>query len=708
MNAEAPLIRGQSAPLNVLGAHVESNDETFSAYDYFTFDPGDYVLYSVSDWNGLTYNLEDVEVERVVQYSQGTHLLTTLNKVGLTGGYWRDCLFLWTVMMVGDPITGGSNSLLISNIASSGNQGSWWKFVNAIPVEFHDGQQWSRYFQYNDEAESIVTYLISHVGDIIIDGNLYKDCIHIQFNHTFLRCNNDIIRDKYDGNGEFYLSKGIGLIKFIFQRSERIFTAKIKDYGKLLPITLSGVLTIDGITPAKGYYVGLTHSGIDGLEGHYGITDDHGIFSFQAFGNSIRLICGGLLNTGGLNFTNYEEYKIYTTNFNKIWLRLKMDLPYDSVTICLDEIYRNKGKCDFNETITFNIHYKYLKTGLGASGIKVSINDNTYKSNYTGWINFIIQTGLPDNTYLTITNVSNCNVYGITFDYPYLICNKVAFHFDELIRCNIGTNIINYTATYLSDNSHFEGSIILNDTLRNKELGKYSFKIMGISDTKYGLKSFTANDFQVIFDRVNLELSISDDRIDIGEEPEIAVSGIYEYDSQPFYGQVGLGSPPSLNKVGDFIYTVESIADPQYCLTAFTSNNVTCIWDRIKVVEGGVSKETAKVGEPETVWFKVVYEYDNQVFDGSKGTLYVNAKPMEWSSSNSRWEKDYTSEKPQTISFEVTGVQDDEYGLTTINNAVGSLSIEWKPQGIPCFSCESIMLGLALGIFLLWMLQRRQ
>lgn len=51
-----------------------------------------------------------------------------------------------------------------------------------------------------------------------------------------------------------------------------------------------------------------------------------------------------------------------------------------------------------------------------------------------------------------------------------------------------------------------------------------------------------------------------------------------------------------------------------------------CIWDRVKITEGGVSNEETNVKAAETVWFKAEYEYDSDSFDSSDGLLYLMAR----------------------------------------------------------------------------------
>jgi hypothetical protein len=182
--------------------------------------------------------------------------------------------------------------------------------------------------------------------------------------------------------------------------------------------------------------------------------------------------------------------------------------------------------------------------------------------------------------------------------------------------------------------------------------------------------------------------------------PEISYTAFYEYDSQPFIGHVNIVSPTS-TEIGDFTYSVQYIVDPQFDLTKFTSENATCIWDRVKITEGGVSKEETTVKKTETIWFKAEYEYDSNSFDSSDGLLYLNGELMEWSSSNQRWEKEYRSDSPETMTFQITGIRDDTYELTDFNDEAGEQSIEWKEAGIPGFPFHSILLGLITALLFL-------
>ena len=115
-------------------------------------------------------------------------------------------------------------------------------------------------------------------------------------------------------------------------------------------------------------------------------------------------------------------------------------------------------------------------------------------------------------------------------------------------------------------------------------------------------------------------------------------------------------------------------------VTAYTQTalNPGIIWDRVQIVEGGVSSALTNISHTETVWFRAVYEYDNVTFDDSKGTLYVNGTAMAWSSSNNRWEKSFSFDTPGLRTFKISGVSDTQYSLTSINDEAGAQSITWE------------------------------
>ena len=119
------------------------------------------------------------------------------------------------------------------------------------------------------------------------------------------------------------------------------------------------------------------------------------------------------------------------------------------------------------------------------------------------------------------------------------------------------------------------------------------------------------------------------------------------------------------------------------------------MWDRIIIFEGGVNPQLADVGEWVTVWFKVMYEYDNENF---YGTLLVNGSETQYSSANERWELSYKATTPGTFTFEVTSVQDKKYGLKTVKNIAGAQHVTVRAPFPWLIVSATLILGSSLAI----------
>ncbi|MHA1743482.1 MAG: LamG-like jellyroll fold domain-containing protein, partial [Candidatus Heimdallarchaeota archaeon] len=105
------------------------------------------------------------------------------------------------------------------------------------------------------------------------------------------------------------------------------------------------------------------------------------------------------------------------------------------------------------------------------------------------------------------------------------------------------------------------------------------------------------------------------------------------------------------------------------------------IWDRIKIISGGVVDFTIDVDVGGKIWYYAVYEYDNSTFDSSCGVLYVNGFEMTWDGEKWLYAFPYSTEGNQ-ITFHITGVLDNQYGLTEVNNQVGDITLNWATMTI--------------------------
>jgi len=105
------------------------------------------------------------------------------------------------------------------------------------------------------------------------------------------------------------------------------------------------------------------------------------------------------------------------------------------------------------------------------------------------------------------------------------------------------------------------------------------------------------------------------------------------------------------------------------------------IVDRIKIIAGGVVDFTVDIDVGGKIWYYAVYEYDNSTFDDSCGLLYLNGFEMIWDGEKWVYAFPYSTEGNQII-FHITGVLDNQYGLTEINNQAGDIIINWATATI--------------------------
>jgi len=252
----------------------------------------------------------------------------------------------------------------------------------------------------------------------------------------------------------------------------------------------------------------------------------------------------------------------------------------------------------------------------------------------------------------------------------------ISFH----AKWDNGTDVVNGkicidSTNYSTDSS---GWMFFNHNMT--EVGSKSWKVTGVNCGGVTRYIQTTPDPTIICDQVQITLALLDKRIDVDKSFELTWTGVYLFDYSEFKGEIYLEYPLVEREVGRATITVANIFDQEYGLNSFTSNSVYCIWDRIKIVEGEVNKETSKVGDMETVWFKVVYEFDEEEFTDQDGVIYVNNIPMSWSSHDRRWKYSTTLDEPGSIVFEITGIDDNKYGLSVIKDTVGPLTIEWERQ----------------------------
>ncbi len=355
----------------------------------------------------------------------------------------------------------------------------------------------------------------------------------------------------------------------------------------------------------------------------------------------------------------------------------------------------------------FAIIYRNLIYNNNGSGISLGSNYNTISQNeiidndhgglnlYNSSHNNIIENDIIKNEYdLLIQSTS----YNNSFYHNNFINNKICITFEDATFYNKWDTGYpsggNFWSSYPGMN-WFTGSY-QNETGCDS-IGDAPCFINENNQDNYPLVSplYIAGENVV---KVTAERT---QRCDV-REGSIEWTGRYLENNETPGGVAFLNDTFPKDRVGRYNYRVIGVLDSKDRLCRSISNNFEVIFDQVTIVDGGVSRKSNYIGRSETVWFKAVYEYDSEVFDGSKGLLYVNREPMEWSSERGRWEKEYTSNSPQKVLFKVTGIADDKYGLKTFNNTVVPPSIEWKKGWITEFTYMSILLTVIVVVCLLW------
>ena len=177
-------------------------------------------------------------------------------------------------------------------------------------------------------------------------------------------------------------------------------------------------------------------------------------------------------------------------------------------------------------------------------------------------------------------------------------------------RVDVGSEgPITVKAWYEYDKTPFQGEIHLNEPLRCDRIGLVTYRVSQINDRLYGLKTFEANDVQVIFDKVIVTLSSDLKRIDVGSEAPIDIDARYAFDSTPFVGRVYLSTDKKQDRVGLYRYFVTHIEDELYGLSTFETNEVQIIFDTV-IIELESANERVEVGKQANISYNAYYSYD--------------------------------------------------------------------------------------------------
>ncbi len=316
----------------------------------------------------------------------------------------------------------------------------------------------------------------------------------------------------------------------------------------------------------------------------------------------------------------------------------------------------SKERCDVNSTQTIWVKIRYAYDGstfnnsTGSLAIGGQLAEWNEQSVY--WAINVSEPIVGQNNY-TVPSSFEDKLFGLTL----MIDVKQASIIWDMVnltitprnqRIDVGSTArVEVKGTYVFDSSVWNGNVVFNDTLTKNEVGRFAYSATSISDPLYGLGTFETNSVSAIFDRVLLNLSASDTRINVRETAKVLVTGAYQFDNSVWNGDFALNDTLTKGEVGNHGFKVISIVDPNYNLTAFEGNSVSVVWDRVDLILSS-PRERVSVGSTAPIIWTGKYEYDQTVFEGN---ITLN--------------EDSAKNSVELVHYRAENISDSLYGLTT-------------------------------------------
>jgi hypothetical protein len=307
-------------------------------------------------------------------------------------------------------------------------------------------------------------------------------------------------------------------------------------------------------------------------------------------------------------------------------------ITWDTVVI---QLYSDKRRYDVGEeaTISYTAHYKYdTKPFIGT----VELNDTLTKD----------EVGKYRYTVKSIDDERN----GVTS----FTCNVVEAIYDKIIvevealddRINVGEVApLAYRAHHAYDGQEFSGNIYFTPIVLESP-GSANIRVVRVSDMVYFLSAFEANTVPMIWDQVQVDLRVEDDRVDLGDDVDVEVSAHYAYDGRPLDpSMVRLNARShSMDTVGNYTFEVTGVEPGEYGVTSVSYNKCKVIWDQV-ALEVESPSERVILGTKSGPEVNAYYSYDHEPFTGSY-----------------RLDKEFSSDLGSET-YKVVEVTDNLYGL---------------------------------------------
>ncbi len=223
--------------------------------------------------------------------------------------------------------------------------------------------------------------------------------------------------------------------------------------------------------------------------------------------------------------------------------------------------------------------------------------------------------------------------------------------------------------------------------------------------------SFTSKTAEIVLGLKQIEVNsvfVSDERADVGSAQTVGFHVAWMRNGSDLAGatvevngteyvtnQTGwISFNTSYHSVGRLVWSVTGVEYKGITDYAKSVADPAIIWDRVNVTDCIVVDDVVQAGSSQTVWLTAEYEYDSVTFDNSRGTIFLDGEPMVWSSQNSRWEYNATSNVLGPRTYEVTAVDDESFDLSNLRNQNENIEITWDKIEITKTEFETNSLGV--------------
>lgn len=250
----------------------------FSAADYFNSTPGYGVEYHVTDsyGGGLDATVWAVN-QSLAAAPPGTNrdFFTTLVADTVAAGSFSSSALSGSA---GVDTPSGTFHWYNSGMRVR-NQANFYRMA-MLPSQFSVPESWS----YDKGDDGRFFYSLNLTGDQTLGGTTYTDCIRVDMQ-------NDSAVNKYmEGRGHYIYSRGVGLIKLHFNRSDftQVDFEISSSHTYPAPYQVNGTVQDGGGTPLPGLEVQLSWRDF----GLGSTTDAAGAFTAEAYGPDMQLYIG--------------------------------------------------------------------------------------------------------------------------------------------------------------------------------------------------------------------------------------------------------------------------------------------------------------------------------------------------------------------------------------------------------------------------------